>query len=315
MKKEEWQKSTICSSVAEYLIFIATINNKDSIEIRYEGENLWLTQRMMSNLFDVDIQTLNSIIEKIFEDSELTENEVIRNLKISDTDKKTCQTAYYNLQMAIAISFRVNTDRATQFRKWVNQVLKDYIIQGWTIDTERLKRGHSFTDDYFARQLQEIKEIRLSERNSYQKITDLYATAFDYDKDAKITKQFYQTMKGKLHWFLNNLTAFNEKIVSLYLDYAQQQAVRRIPMSMEDWVNRLNIFLKFNEFSETKKQTCFGIIYAGLHTETEFEKYQIMQGEPLIEQYIPIYYIRVSKFQRPYKPQEGVLPNGNTPSI
>ena len=199
---------TIHSSTAEYLTFIAaTGDNQASIEMRYEDENIWLTQKMMAELYAVEINTINYHIKKIFNDKELNEDSVIRNFRITAQDGKTYNTKHYNLQLIIAVGFKVNNERAVQFRKWAGQIVKDYTIQGWTMDVDRLKKGHMFTDEYFDRQLQQIREIRLSERKFYQKITDIYATSFDYDKDAKTTQDFFKLVQNKLHYAVHRHTA------------------------------------------------------------------------------------------------------------
>ena len=154
--------------------------------MRYEDENIWLTQRMMATLYDVGLPTINEHIKKIYADSELEETATIRNLRIVQTEgsrQVTRDTKHYSLQMIIAVGFKVNSERAVQFRKWVNQIAKDYTIKGWVMDDERLKRGAYLTEKYFDEQLERIREIRASERMFYQKITDLYATAIDYDKE------------------------------------------------------------------------------------------------------------------------------------
>ena len=285
---------TIHSSAAEYLTYVAsTGRNSDSFEMRYEDENIWLTQKMMATLYDVSVSAINQHLKRIFEDDELVEESVIKKYLITASDGKSYSTKHYNLQAIIAVGFKVNNDRAVRFRKWAGQIVKDYTIQGWTMDKERLKKGHMFTDEYFERQLENIREIRLSERKFYQKVTDLYATAFDYDKDAKTTRQFFKMVQNKMHWAVHRHTAaeliveraktekehmglttwestpdgkivkadvivaknylsekemnYLERIVSLYHDYAELQAKRRIPMSMEDWAKRLDGFLEFNE--------------------------------------------------------------------
>ena len=285
---------TIHSSAAEYLTYVAsTGSNSDSFEMRYEDENIWLTQKMMATLYDVSVSAINQHLKRIFEDNELVEESVIKKYLITASDGKSYSAKHYNLQVIIAVGFKVNNDRAVRFRKWAGQIVKDYTIQGWTMDKERLKKGHMFTDEYFERQLENIREIRLSERKFYQKVTDLYATAFDYDKDAKTTRQFFKMVQNKMHWAVHRHTAaeliveranaekdhmglttwesapdgkivkadvsvaknylsekemsYLERIVSLYLDYAELQAERRIPMSMEDWAKRLDGFLEFNE--------------------------------------------------------------------
>ena len=201
----------IHSSAAEYLTFVASTGESDvSYEMRYEDENIWLTQKMMAALYDVDVRTVNEHIKKIYADGELTEQATIRKFRIVQTEgtrQVNRELTHYNLQMIIAVGFKVNNQRAVQFRKWAGQIVKDHTIQGWTMDVERLKKGHMFTDEYFERQLQQIREIRLSERKFYQKVTDLYATAFDYDKDAKTTRRFFQTVQNKMHYAVHRHTA------------------------------------------------------------------------------------------------------------
>ncbi len=189
MKKKE---VTIRNSVAEYLTFIAaTGENSSRVELRYEDENIWLTQRMMAELYGVDVRTINEHIQKIYDDNELTESATIRNFRIVQTEgsrEVNREVKHYSLQMIISVGFKVNNERAVQFRKWANAVVKDYTIQGWVMDDERLKRGGTIlTKDYFEKQLERIREIRMSERRFYQKITDIYATAIDYDPTAKST--------------------------------------------------------------------------------------------------------------------------------
>nr|WP_269438391.1 virulence RhuM family protein [Phosphitispora fastidiosa] len=186
----------------------ATGDNPQSFEMRYEDENIWLTQKMLATLYDVETNTINYHIKKIFSDSELEENSVIRNFRITAADGKQYNTIHYNLQMIIALGFKVNNERAVQFRKWANQIVKDYTIKGFAMDDERLKNGGSIlTEQYFEEQLQRIREIRLSERKFYQKITDIYATAIDYDVNASATKRFFATVQNKLHWAIHGQTA------------------------------------------------------------------------------------------------------------
>ena len=315
---------TIHSSAAEYLTYVAsTGSNSDSFEMRYEDENIWLTQKMMATLYDVSVSAINQHLKRIFEDNELVEELVIKKYLITASDGKSYSTKHYNLQAIIAVGFKVNNERAVRFRKWAGQIVKDYTIQGWTMDKERLKKGHMFTDEYFERQLENIREIRLSERKFYQKVTDLYATAFDYDKNAKTTRQFFKMVQNKMHWAVHRHTAaeliveranaekehmglttwesapdgkivkadvtvaknylsekemsYLQRIVSLYLDYAELQAERRIPMSMEDWAKRLDGFLEFNGNELLMGPGKVSAEQAKLHAETEFEKYRIVQ--------------------------------------
>lgn len=198
----------IRSSAAEYLTYIASVGDESSsIEMRYEDENIWLTQKMMAILYDVEVNTINYHIKKIFQDSELQEISVIRKFRITAEDGKNYNTNHYSLEMIIAVGFKVNSERAVQFRKWVNQIAKDYTIKGWVMDVERIKRGTYLTEKYFDEQLERIREIRASERKFYQKVTDLYATAIDYDKTAASTKRFYATVQNKMHYAVHGHTA------------------------------------------------------------------------------------------------------------
>lgn len=324
-KKVEKKDISIRSSAAEYLTFVAaTGDDKNSVEVRYEDENIWITQKMLAVLYEVDVRTINYHIKKIFEDSELTEDSVIRKFRITAEDGKSYDTMHYNLQMIIAVGFKVNSERAVQFRKWVNQIAKDYTIQGWVLDSDRLKNGGSIlTKDYFKRLLEEIREIRISERQFYQKITDLYATAIDYDKTAKTTRDFFAKVQNKLHWAIHKHTAAEliyeradstkenmgltswegspdakirksdvsiaknylskdelhslELIVSGYLDFAEMQANRNIPMTMEDWAKHLDRILIANEQEILTNAGKISMEVAKEHAETEWEKYRIIQ--------------------------------------
>lgn len=321
------REMSLHSSAAEYLTFVASTGGSDeNFEMRYEDENIWLTQKMMAALYDVSKQTISQHIQRIFEDGELTPEATVKKyltVQAEGNRQISRNLDHYSLQMIIAVGFKVNNPRAVQFRKWAGQIVKDHTIQGWTMDKERLKKGHMFTDEYFERQLQQIREIRLSERKFYQKVTDLYATAFDYDKDAKTTRLFFQTVQNKLHYAVHRHTAaeliveradsskahmglttwesapdgkivkadvtvaknylsekemsYLERIVSLYLDYAELQAERKIPMSMEDWSKRLDGFLEFNGNELLIGPGKISAEQAKLHAETEFEKYRVIQ--------------------------------------
>lgn len=195
-KKKVPEEKSIRSSAAEYLTYIATTgNNPQSIEMRYEDENIWLTQKMLAALYDVDVRTVNEHIQKIYTDHELEPEATIRNFRIVQTEgsrQVTREVKHYNLQMIIVVGFKINSDRAVQFRKWVNKIAKDYTIQGWVMDDGRLKNGGSvLTEKYYEKLLEKICEIRLSERRFYQKVTDIYVTALDYDKNAKTTREFF----------------------------------------------------------------------------------------------------------------------------
>ena len=202
----------IRSSAAEYLTFIAaTGNNEQSFEMRYEDENIWLTQKMMATLYDVSLPTINEHIAKIYYDRELIEEATIRKFRIVQIEgnrQVERDVKHYSLQMIIAVGFKVNNEQAVQFRKWANSIIKDYTIQGWVMDDERLKNGGTvLTQEYFNKQLEKIREIRLSERRFYQKITDIYATSLDYDKTAKITRKFFAEVQNKLHFAVHGNTA------------------------------------------------------------------------------------------------------------
>jgi hypothetical protein len=318
---------TIHSSVAEYLTFVAaTGDTPDSVGMRYQDENVWLTQKMMAALYDVSVAAINQHIKRIYADGELAPGPTIKKYLMVQTEgtrRVEREIDHYNLQMIIAVGFKVNNGRAVRFRKWAGQIVKDYTIQGWTMDAQRLKKGHMFTDGYFERQLQQIREIRLSGRKFYQKVTDIYATAFDYDKDAKTTRNFFKLVRNKLHYAVHRHTAaeliveradadgermglttwetaphgkitkaevsiaknylnerevnYLERIVSVYLDYAELQSERKIPMSMEDWAKRLDGFLEFNGNEILIGPGKISHERAKLHAETEYEKYRVIQ--------------------------------------
>ena len=326
MKKKK-DEVTIRSSAAEYLTYVASVGDQqDSIEMRYEDENIWLTQKMMSTLYDVDVRTINEHIKKIYSDSELEEDSTIRNFRIVQTEgsrQVTRDTKHYNLQMIIAVGFKVNSERAVQFRKWVNQIAKDYTIKGWVMDDERLKRGTYLTEKYFDEQLERIREIRASERKFYQKITDLYATAIDYDKNAATTRRFYATVQNKMHYAVHGHTAAEliveradhtkehmglttwadapegkikksdvtvaknylsqdemkqlNRMVTAYLDFAENMTLRHIPLTMQDWEMRLNSFIEMFDYGILQDAGKVSAEIAKLHAETEFEKYRVIQ--------------------------------------
>jgi len=327
MANEKKREVAIRSSAAEYLTFVASTGESDvSFEMRYEDENIWLTQKMMAVLYDVSLPTINEHIKKIYADRELTEEATIRKFRIvqeEGTRKVNRELTHYNLQMIIAVGFKVNNQRAVQFRKWAGQIVKDYTIQGWTMDAERLKKGHMFTDEYFDRQLQQIREIRLSERKFYQKITDLYATAIDYDKNAATTRRFYATVQNKMHYAVHGHTAAEliveradhtkehmglttwadapdgkikksdvtvaknylsqdemkqlNRMVTAYLDFAENMTLRHIPLTMQDWEKRLNSFIEMFDYGILQDAGKVSAEIAKLHAETEFEKYRVIQ--------------------------------------
>ena len=329
------EQITIRSSAAEYLTYVAsTGEQQDSIEMRYEDENIWLTQKMMAALYDVTAPTINEHIKKVFADSELQPEATIRKFRIVQSEgarQVSREVNHYSLQMIIAVGFKVNSERAVQFRKWVNQIAKEYTIKGWVMDDERLKRGTYLTDKYFEEQLERVREIRASERLFYQKITDLYATAVDYDKTAASTRRFYAKVQNKMHYAVhghtaaelimeradstrehmglttwqdapdgkikksdvtvakNYLTEFElgqlNRMVAAYLDFAENMAQRRIPLTMQDWETRLNGFIEMFEYGLLKDAGKVSAEIAKLHAETEFEKYRVIQDKLFLSDY------------------------------
>ncbi len=329
------QEKMLRSSAAEYLTYVAsTGDQKDSVEMRYEDENIWLTQKMMAALYDVSKPTISEHIKKVYADSELTPEATIRKFRTVQVEgeRQVQRTInHYNLQMIIAVGFKVNSERAVQFRKWVNQIAKDYTIKGWVMDDERLKRGTYLTDKYFEEQLERVREIRASERKFYQKITDLYATAIDYDKTAAATRRFYASVQNKMHYAVhghtaaelivsradsqkphmglttwqdapdgkirksdvtvakNYLTAFElgqlNRMVTAYLDFAENMAQRKIPLTMQDWVERLNRFIEMFEYGMLQDAGKVSAEIARIHAETEFEKYRIIQDQQFLSDY------------------------------
>ena len=324
----------IRSSAAEYLTYVAAAG-ENGVELRYEDENIWLTQKMLSVLYGVSTSAINQHIKKIYEDKELEEKSTIKNFLIVQDEgnrKISRNVIHYNLQMIIAVGFKVDNERAIQFRKWANQIVKDFTIKGWVMDDERLKNdGSILTKKYFEEQLERIREIRMSERKFYQKITDIYATSIDYDKTAKATIRFFSSVQNKLHYAVSGNTAaeiiYNradsqkknmgltswkgapdskihkydvviaknylseteigqlERMVSAYLDLAEMQAMRHIPMTMEDWEERLNGFLTLWDHDVLKDNGKISVEMAKIHAETEFEKYRIVQDKIYISDF------------------------------
>lgn len=330
-KKED---KLIRSSAAEYLTYVAAAG-ENGVELRYEDENIWLTQKMLSVLYGVSTSAINQHIKKILEDKELEEKSTIKNFLIVQDEgnrKISRNVIHYNLQMIIAVGFKIDNERAIQFRKWANQIVKDFTIKGWVMDDERLKNdGSILTKKYFEEQLERIREIRMSERKFYQKITDIYATSIDYDKTAKATIRFFSSVQNKLHYAVSGNTAaeiiYNradsqkenmgltswkgapdskihkydvviaknylsekeigqlERMVSAYLDLAEMQAMRHIPMTMEDWEERLNGFLTLWDHDVLKDNGKISAEMAKIHAETEFERYRIVQDKIYISDF------------------------------
>ena len=327
-KSAKSHEITLRSSAAEYLTFVSAIGDQpESVELRYQDENIWLTQRLMAELYGVDVRTISEHIQKIYADRELEEEATIRNFRIVQTEgtrQVSREVKHYSLQMIIAVGFKVNNERAVQFRKWANAVVKDYTIQGWVMDSERLKKGGTvLTKDYFEKQLEKVREIRLSERRFYQKVTDIYATSIDYDPTAAATQRFFAAVQNKLHYAVHQHTAAEliyeradadkehmglttwegapegkihrydvvvaknylshdelqvlARIVNAYLDFAEMQAMRQIPMTMADWETRLNGFLTLWDREVLQDAGRITAELAKAKAETEFEKYRIVQ--------------------------------------
>ncbi|MGV3662523.1 MAG: virulence RhuM family protein [Prosthecobacter sp.] len=315
--------SLVRSSAAEYLTFVAA-SGDGGVEALYAHENVWLTQKMMGVLYDVETPTINYHLKKVFADSELQKDSVIRNFRITAPDGKTYDTQHYNLAAIISVGYKVNSERAVQFRKWASGIIESFTIKGYAMDDERLKNdGSILGKKYFEEQLQRIREIRLSERKFYQKITDIYATSIDYDVTAAATKRFFATVQNKLHWAIHGHTAAEvivaradatkthmglttwkdapqgkiqkfdvivaknyltenemaqlQRLVSAYLDVAEDMALREIPMTMQDWETRLNRFIAATDREILQDAGKVTAEIAQAYAESEFEKYRVVQ--------------------------------------
>jgi hypothetical protein len=320
--KNKKRKQLIRNSTAEFLTFTGQAGEQ-SIEARYEDETVWLTQKLIATLFDVSIPTINEHLKNIFASGELDADSVVRKFRITATDGKSYATKHYNLDAIISTGYRVNSVRATQFRQWATRVLSEFAIKGYVLDKKRMENGAFLGEDYFEQLLAEIREIRLSERRFYQKITDIYATSMDYNKDAQITKAFFAKVQNKLHFAIHGHTAAElileransrktnmgltnwekapdgkivktdvsvaknylgkeeleslGRIVNAYLDLAEGRAMRKIPMTMEDWAIRLDMFLEFDDREILKNAGKVTSRIAKAHAASEFEKYRIIQ--------------------------------------
>ena len=321
--KKKGEVSLVRSSAAEYLTFVAA-SAQGGVEAVYADENVWLSQKMMAVLYDVDVRTISYHLKNVFADHELEENSVIQFFRITAADGKTYDTGHYNLSGIIAVGYKVNSERAVQFRKWATGIIESFTIKGYAMDDERLKNdGSILGKKYFEEQLQRIREIRLSERKFYQKITDIYATSIDYDVTAAATKRFFATVQNKLHWAIHGQTAAEvivsradatkermglttwkdaptgkiqkfdvvvaknyltetemvqlQRLVSAYLDVAEDMALRQIPMTMQDWETRLNRFIAATDREILQDAGKVTAEIAQAHAESEFEKYRIVQ--------------------------------------
>lgn len=319
------KKDLIRASVSEYLTFI-TATGESQINAVYADENVWLSQKMMGLLYSIEPHTITYHLQKIFSDKELDEISVTRKIRVTADDGKNYNTKHYNLSAIIAVGYKVNSERAVQFRKWATQIIHEFTIKGFAMDDERLKNdGTILGKKYFEEQLQRIREIRVSERKFYQKITDIYATSVDYDSQATSTRRFFATVQNKLHWAIHGNTAaeiiyhradaqkenmgltswkdapngkiypfdvvvaknyLNEnemeqlqRLVSAYLDMAEDMALRQIPMTMADWETRLNRFLEFTDREVLQDAGKITAEIAHQHALAEFEKFRIKQDE------------------------------------
>ncbi len=316
------KKIQIRNSTVEFLIFTSQTDDQ-SIEVMVVEENVWLTQEMIATLYEKGRSTITEHLRNIFYEGELNEESVCRKFRRTGSDGKEYKTKFYNLEAVIAVGFRTNSERAIVFRQWATKVLKDFSIRGYVLDKERLKNGAFLNEEYFDHLIEEIREIRASERKFYQKITDIYATAMDYTVEALTTKKFFKTVQNKLHFAIHGKTAAEvivdranaekqnmdlstwknapkgkilksdvsiaknyltleemdslNRIVTMYLDYAENQAKRKIPMTMEDWASKLNAFLQFNEYEILNNSGKVTAEIAKAFAESEFEKYRIVQ--------------------------------------
>ena len=312
----------IRNSTADFLIFMKD-GDAQGIQVYVQNETVWLTQKAIAALFDTSVQNVVHHIKKVFEEKELDENSVIKNYFITASDGKKYNTRHYNLDVVIAVGYRINSLRATQFRQWATKVLSAFSRQGYVLDHKRLENGQVFSTDYFDRLTQEYQEIRASERLFYQKVTDIYATAYDYSADSKQTREFFAKVQNKMHFAVHGKTAAEviasradhakrhmglttwaaapkgrivkqdvsiaknylseeelrnlNEIVSMYLDYATRQAKKHIPMSMEDWATRLDVFLEFNDEDVLQGKGKVTHAIAKAFAESEFEKYRVIQ--------------------------------------
>lgn len=320
--KNDKRRKLVRNSTAEFLMFQAD-NKEQGIEVYYKDESIWCTQRAMSELFDIDRSVITKHLKNIFETGELDQNQVCAKIAHTAEDGKSYNTQFYNLDAIISVGYRVSSTRATQFRQWATAVLRQFAIRGYVIDKKRMENGTYLNEDYFEHLLAEIREIRLSERRFYQKITDIYATAVDYNKDAPTTKDFFAKVQNKMHYAIHGHTAAeliheranaerecmglttwenapqgkivktdvsiaknylkeNEiedmgRVVNAFLDLAESRAKRHIPMTMQDWAKRLDVFLTSDDRSLLTDKGSISAEEAKDFAELEFEKYRIVQ--------------------------------------
>jgi hypothetical protein len=311
------------------IIFYTSSEGNVSIEVIFNDETFWLTQKRMAELFGVEVPAINKHLGNIYDSGELDKKATISILEIVQQEgsrKVKRNMEFYNLDAIIAVGYRVNSYKATQFRIWSTKTLREFIIKGFVLDDERLKQGKRFGKDYFDELLERIRDIRASERRFYQKITDIYQQcSLDYNKDAEITQTFFKTVQNKLHWAITGKTASQivasranatlpnmglttwknaphgklmksdvsiaknylseeeisslNRIVNMYLDYAENQAARQIPMKMADWAGKLDAFLQFNEYDILKDAGTVSHEVAKKLAEQEYEKYRPVQDQ------------------------------------
>ena len=312
----------IRNSTVDFLVFTRDAG-EDGIEVRVQDGDVWLTQKAISELFDIDRSVVTKHLKNIFQEGEVDENSTCANFAQVADNGKTYQYKFYSLAAIIAVGYRTNSERATQFRSWATKVLNTFTKQGYVLDKNRLINGQIFDEDYFDHLISEIQEIRASERRFYQKITDIYATAVDYDKNSVVTKEFYATVQNKMHYAVHGNTAAEvivaradhkkehmglyswknapdgkivkadvsvvknyldkdemselNEIVTMYLDYASRQARRHIPMTMNDWKTKLDVFLEFNDAEILQNKGKVTAAIAKQFAESEFEKYRVIQ--------------------------------------
>lgn len=333
-KKSNWDNlEPQKSSAAQFITYVASVGESyEKYELRYENENIWMSQKMLAQVYGVEVPNIAYHLRKLFQDAELDKNSVIKEILITAQDGKKYTVNHYNLQVIIALGFKIDNEKAVAFRKWANQIVSEYTIKGWVMDVPRLKDGSPITDKYFEHQLERIREIRLSERKFYQKITDLYATAIDYDKTSNLTRIFYATVQNRMHCAVHGHTAAEilytranadkehmgltnwedgpdgkikksdvviaknyltdeelgilERMVNAFLEYAETQTMRKIPLTMEDWKTRLDKFLTlFDQHAPKYAGDPIDAYKAQLYAESEFEKYRVVQDKLFMSDY------------------------------
>jgi len=332
-KNGKWDLEPQKSSAAQFLTYIAsTGDGGEKYEIRYEDENIWMSQKMLADVYGVEVPNIAYHLRKLFSDAELEKNSVIKEILITAPDGKKYNVKHYNLQVVIALGFKIDNEKAIAFRKWANQIVSEYTIKGWVMDVPRLKDGSPITDKYFEHQLERIREIRMSERKFYQKVTDLYATAIDYDRDSNTTRVFFATVQNRMHCAVHGHTAAQilytradadkvhmglnswedgpdgkikksdvvvaknylsddeleilGRMVNAFLEYAETQTKRKIPLTMEDWKVRLDRFLElFDQHAPKYSGDPVTTYQAQLYAESEFEKYRVVQDRLFMSDY------------------------------